>query len=168
MEESTKPRQCRPPKTDPSMITRPLDLATQLRRTPRSFDWAFYVNLGLIALFFVLFGSRFVLSPALAVDGKNVQLPRTPIGSASFVPSTLRVSVKANGQIFVDPNGLVTYEQLKTWMVQQSKLSPGASLLLLSDAGVTMDRIAQISDAAFQAGLAFNLAVEPAKDGAGE
>ena len=150
------------------MITRPLDLATQLRRTPRSFDWAFYVNFGLIALFFVLFGSRFVLSPALTVDGKNVQLPTTPVGASSYVPSTLRVSVKANKQIFVDPNGLVTFEQLRTWMAEQAKRSPGAGLLLLSDAGVTVDTITQISHAATQVGLEFNLAVEPAKDGAGE
>ena len=150
------------------MITRPLDLATQLRRTPRSFDWAFYVNFGLIALFFVLFGSRFVLSPALAVDGKNPQLPTTPVSSTSYVPSTLRVSVKANGQIFIDPNGLVTFEQLNSWLIQQAKRSPGASLLLLTDAGVTMERITQISNAAIQVGLLVNLAVEPSKGGPGE
>ena len=47
------------------MITRPLELSSRLRPEPRTFDWVFYVNGGLIVLFFSLFGSQFVLAPGL-------------------------------------------------------------------------------------------------------
>jgi hypothetical protein len=50
------------------MITRPLDLAGKLRPGPRNFDFVFLVNGGLIALFFTLFGSPYVLAPGLGVD----------------------------------------------------------------------------------------------------
>ena len=52
------------------MITRPLDLAAKMRAEPRSFDALFYVNVGVLALFFLVFGSRFVLAPGLGVDFK--------------------------------------------------------------------------------------------------
>ena len=55
------------------MITRPLDLASKLRPEPRSLDALFYVNVGVLALFFTMLGSRFVLAPGLGVD---FQLPK--------------------------------------------------------------------------------------------
>lgn len=50
------------------MIVRPLDLASRLRPEPRDFDALFYVNAGMLALFFSLFGSRFVIAPGLELD----------------------------------------------------------------------------------------------------
>jgi biopolymer transport protein ExbD len=148
------------------MITRPLDLASHLRKAPRSFDWAFYVNFGLIALFFVLFGSRFVLSPALALDGKDLNLSSTAEGVASNLASTLFMSVKANGQKIVDPNGLVTMDQLKVWLAERARRSPGATLLIRSDAAVRLDEVTAISAAAKEVGLFPILAVRPEKPGA--
>jgi biopolymer transport protein ExbD len=145
------------------MITRPLDLASRLRRAPRSADWVFYVNIGLIVLFFALFGSRFVLSPALAVNGENLRLPPVPEGAASLLPSSLMISVKANGQKFVVPNGLVSHEQLQAWMAERAQRTPGATILVRADRGVDFDEVAQISAAAEKAGLICILAAEPAK-----
>jgi biopolymer transport protein ExbD len=150
------------------MITHPLDLASRLRRAPRSFDWIFYVNFGLIALFFVLFGSRFVLSPVLAVDGENLTPPAMPEGTVRLMPSTLFMSVKANGQKFVDPNGLVTNEQLKVWLAERAKRTPGATLLIRPDAAVRFDEMTAISAAATEVGLYPVFAVRPAKSGAGQ
>jgi biopolymer transport protein ExbD len=150
------------------MITHPLDLASRLRRVPRSFDWIFYVNFGLIALFFVLFGSRFVLSPALAVDGENLTLSPMQEGAVSLLPSTLFMSVKANGQKFVDPNGLVTTEQLKVWLAERARRTPGATLLIRSDAAVRLDEVTAISAAVKEVGLFPVVAVRPEKSGAGQ
>jgi len=61
------------------MITRPLDLASKLRPPPRDFDFVFLVNGGLIVMFFMLFGSRFVLAPGLGVD---FIMPEMPGGGA--------------------------------------------------------------------------------------
>jgi biopolymer transport protein ExbD len=148
------------------MIARPLDLASKLRRPPRSYDWMFFVNFGLIALLFVLFGSRFVLSPALTVNGDRLSMPTMPAGSVNLVPSTLLVSVKSNGQIFVDPQGLMTFAQLEAWMKDQIKRTPGARLLIRADARVPFDDLSKISAAAAAVGLAHDLAVEPMKSGA--
>jgi biopolymer transport protein ExbD len=150
------------------MITHPLDLASHLRRAPRSFDWVFFVNFGLIALFFVLFGSRFVLSPALAVDGENVHLSPMPENAVGLLASTLVVSVKANGQILVDPDGQVSGAQLKLWFADQARRTPGATVLIRPDAAVRFDEVTKISAAAKEAGLFPILAVRPVKAGAGE
>ncbi|MGC4071240.1 MAG: hypothetical protein QM760_01705 [Nibricoccus sp.] len=150
------------------MITRPLDLASSLRRAPRSFDWVFYVNFGLIALFFILFGSRFVLSPALAVNGEDLQPAKVPEGTESLVASTFVISVKANGQIFVDPNGLVNFDQLRVWLAGRAKRSPGATLLILPDKAVSFDDVAKITVAAKEVGLLPNIGVGTIKAGAGE
>lgn len=150
------------------MIARPLNLAATLRRQPRSFDWVFYVNFGLIALFFVLFGSRFVLSPALAVDGEDFRIATVPEETAGLVASTLVVSVKANGQIFVDPNGLVNYEQLRVWLATRAKRTPGATLLIRPDQAVRFDDVAKISVAAKEVGLFPFIGVATVKTGAGQ
>jgi biopolymer transport protein ExbD len=141
------------------MITRPLDLSSQLRKAPSSFDWVFYVNFGLIALFFVLFGSRFVLSPALAVDGKDLTLSTASDTVTSNLPSTLSMSVKANGQKLVDPNGLVTMEQLKVWLAERAQRTPGATMLVLADAAVRNDEMVAILTAVKEVGLFPILAV---------
>jgi biopolymer transport protein ExbD len=149
------------------MITRPLDLSSQLRKAPRSFDWVFFVNFGLIALFFVLFGSRFVLSPALAVDGRDLTLSTAPDTVAGNLPSTLFMSVKANGQKYVEPNGLVTMEQLKVWLAERARRTPGATMLVRADAAVRNDEMVAILTAVKEVGLFPILAVRPDAASAG-
>jgi Biopolymer transport protein len=149
------------------MITHPLDLASRLRRQPRSFDWVFFVNLGLIALFFVFFGSRFVLSPALVVEDGQFKLPTMPADTVNLVTSSLVISVKSNGQIFVTPNGLVSEAQLKDWLVERGKRMPGARVLIRMDSAVRSDRMASINAAVIDAGLVPAIAIEPSQDGVG-
>ena len=84
------------------MITRPLDVASKLRPEPRNFDVLFYVNAGLIALFFTLCGSRFILAPGLGVDFQVPVLSGAIAGSAT---TDRFISVLPSGQIFAD--GLV-------------------------------------------------------------
>jgi biopolymer transport protein ExbD len=150
------------------MIARPLDLASHLRRQPRSFDWVFYVNFGLIAFFFILFGSRFVLSPALAVDGEDLRLSMVPAETVSFVSAKFAVSVKANGQIFVDPNGLVSYDQLLVWLADRAKRAPGAKVMIYPDRVVSYDEVAKISVAAIEVGLSPYIAAATVGTGVGQ
>ena len=79
------------------MITRPLDLASRLRSPPPSFDALFYVNVGLLGMFFMLFGSPFVLAPGLGVD---FRLPAAAGANANARTPTHVISVLATGQIF--------------------------------------------------------------------
>ncbi|MDR1010457.1 MAG: biopolymer transporter ExbD [Opitutaceae bacterium] len=134
------------------MITRPLDLNYRLRPPPRSFDWVHYVNLVLIVMFFVFFGSRFILSPAIVVESKDFRLPPRPADRISYVAGATVISIKANGQIFTD-TGLVSPSQLENWLAEKIKNAPGASLLVRADAAVTIEEIARISDLARDIGF---------------
>jgi biopolymer transport protein ExbD len=135
------------------VITRPLDLLSKLRPPPRNFDFLFLVNGALIVLFFILFGSRFVLSPGLSVNGTAPELPVNRSAIDGAVATPVSVSVNASEQIFVD-TGLVTQAQLREWLVAQGKRHPGSALLLIVDARVSTDVITQISEAATTAGFA--------------
>ena len=73
------------------MITRPLDLASKLRPPPRNLDMLFLVNGGLLVLFFMLFGSRFVLSPGLGVDFR-LPVMAGALANATATTSTTRTS----------------------------------------------------------------------------
>lgn len=134
------------------MITRPLDLNSKLRPPPRNFDWVHYLNLALIAMFFLFFGSRFILTPAIVVESKDFRIPSRPADSVSYVPGTTVISIKANGQIFTD-TGVVNYPQLGIWLAEKIKNSPDASLLLRADAAVTLQEIARITDLARDTGF---------------
>lgn len=144
------------------MITRPLDLSSKLRLPPRNFDFLFLVNGGLIALFFTLFSSHFVLSPGLRVNGADLILPVVPGGIENAVATPVSVSVNATGQIFID-TGLVSPTRLREWLAAQAKREPGVALLVIIDARVPMEMIASISDAAIAAGFGrVQFAVQPA------
>ena len=64
------------------MIARPLDLASRLRPPPQGMGSLHYVNVGLLCLFFSLFGSRFVLAPGLGLDFQLPQLAGAQAGAA--------------------------------------------------------------------------------------
>jgi biopolymer transport protein ExbD len=132
------------------VITRPLDLLSKLRPTPRNYDSLFLVNGALIALFFALFGSRFVLSPGLRVDGKDFQLSPGP--GDSYVQTPISVSVNANGQIWGD-SGQIADAHLKEWMAEQIKRAPGSTLLVLMDTRASMEIFTRVAEEARAAGF---------------
>jgi biopolymer transport protein ExbD len=146
------------------MITRPLDLAARLRPEPRNFDALAYVNVGLLAVFFLVFGSRFVLAPGLGVDFK---LPEMPGAKAGAVTTTSTISVKNSGQILAD--GLLSLPQLREWLKIQAHKTRHPSLLVRMSAGVPVSVQNEIVSAAREAGFGSNItlaAEEPAPDAA--
>jgi biopolymer transport protein ExbD len=148
------------------VITRPLDLASQLRPPPRRNDWGYMVNVVLIAGCFILFGSRFVLSPALMIGDGPLQLPPGNAAGAALVAAAEVVSIKANGQIFTD-NGLVSQAQLRVWFEDKIARNPASALLIRADGGVSLDLVTRVADAARQAGFAqVSLAIEPGRPAA--
>jgi biopolymer transport protein ExbD len=134
------------------MITRPLELLSKLRPPPRSFDVVYLVNAALIALFFVLFGSRFVVSPAIHLKDGSFSLPTAAPGTGTYVAATIYVTATAGGQYILDTGG-VTYEQLQTWLREQAKLDPQAALLIRADEKVPYGVIVGIKQAANDAGI---------------
>lgn len=134
------------------MITRPLDLASKLRPEPRSNDWVFFVNAGLIVLFFSMFGSRFVLAPSVGIE-----LPEVAGANADAVASTHSITVYASGQILaggtVDLAGYEKWAAAKIADWKRTKPSAPPSLLIVADRRVEAGLIAKISMTAYQAGF---------------
>jgi biopolymer transport protein ExbD len=149
------------------MITRPLDLASKLRREPGGSEWLFLVNGALIVLFFGFFSSKFVLAPALGVD---FHLPAMAGANADAQPATHYLSVTDSGQIFVR-DGLLRVDQLAGWLrermaeVRSQKHPPEPVLLVQASAGVPMQISARIVGAAREAGFKVRLALEEPKSG---
>ncbi len=146
------------------MITRPLDLASQLRPPPRRNDWLHLINVVLVALFFILFGSRFVLSPALITGDAPLQLPPGNVAGVALVAASEVVSIKTNGQIFTDGGLVASQAQLRAWFADKIARSPAAALLIRADGGVSLDLVTQVADAARQSGFSLvSLAIEPGR-----
>ena len=115
---------------------------------PRSFDTLFYVNCGLLALFFLLFGSRFVLAPGLGVE---FLVPELAGARASATHTQLVISVLPSGQLFAD--GLLNMEQLRVWLKIEAGRLKQPSLLVRASAGVPLARLADIISVAHEAGF---------------
>lgn len=141
------------------MITRPLDLASHLRAEPRRFDFLFLVNAGLLALFFTLFGSRFVLSPGLVLD---FQLPTMAGARAGAVPTAVSITVTSTGVILAD-EGIIGKDQLAGWLKKHGENIRRAALTVNADAKVPLEDLTYITNVAQEAGF-FGIvfaAVEP-------
>ncbi len=131
------------------MLTRPLELATKLQPEPRNFDALFFVNIGLIVLFFSLFGSAYVVAPGLGVD---FRLPAVNGSSASGAVPTHVISITNSGQIFTGA-GLRKIEELGDWLRQQGVGFPAPLLLVRASDGVPVSLMAAVANAARQAGF---------------
>jgi len=131
------------------MISRPLNLGAHLRGLPTRLDALFYVNVGLLAVFFSLFGSRFVLAPGLGVD---FLVPSIVGAGAGARPTTHQVTVRRSGQILAD-DGLVTIKQLEDWLHREKARTRAPSLLILASVGVPNDEVADIVSVAQKAGF---------------
>lgn len=132
------------------MITRPLDLASKLRPEPRDFGALFFVNAGLIVLFFALFGSRFVLAPGLGID---FQPPRVEGANANARPPTHVITLTNSGVVFTSA-GPHKMEELPAWLKEQAKGTESPTLLMHSEALVPVAIVAKIAGQARRAGFA--------------
>jgi biopolymer transport protein ExbD len=151
------------------VITRPLDLASRLRSPPPEADALFYVNVVLLAFFFTLFGSRFVLSPGLEVMPGGFELPVAAGATAGARPTDVYVAVNSARMIMVEDRGVLGLEQLKGWLVEQARNAREGGqgrrnlrLLVLAGAGLPTEDFVKIHAMATAAGFAeVQLAVQP-------
>jgi biopolymer transport protein ExbD len=146
------------------MITHPLDLASKLRPPPRSFDVLFLVNGALIVVFFVLFGSRFVLAPGLGVD---FRLPEMAGAVAGAAPTAVVISLPRSDMVLVD-DGMLDYAQLRGWLEKRARSEKGLALLVRADRRVPLEDLGVIAEMAVNAGFTGGVqwAMEPVPNGA--
>lgn len=112
-------------------------------------DALFYVNVGLVVVFFSFFGSRFVLAPGLGVD---FQMPEMAGPAVGVHAAECVISVGPSGQIFAD--GLLNMAQLREWLRTQAKGLKDPSLLVRTSGAVHVQDLTQIVSAAHAAGFA--------------
>jgi biopolymer transport protein ExbD len=145
------------------MIARPLEIASRLQPSPRNFDLLFYVNGGLIVLFFMLFGSRFVLAPGL-----DLVLPEVGGARAAAGTTTCYISVKDSGQIYTG-YGMLNFAQLQDWLKARARDSRQPALLIRASDHVSANRVAEISSMAYKNGFVrvIMAAEEPETHGTG-
>ena len=136
------------------MITRPLDLAARLRPPPRNFDWVFLVVGGLIAQFFYVFGSRFVLAPGL---GMNFRLPIMPGTRAGASITTHVITIKSggfkNGGFVFAESGALDLKQLGDWLKAEARTTKEPALLVRASDNVPMADLTDVYTVAKEAGF---------------
>lgn len=144
------------------MITRPLDLSSKLRSAPRSMDALFYVNVVLLGMFFVLFGSRFVMSPGIELLRPDFTLPQSGGVGGMSTNTTAVISILGPNMVFTS-EGRMSFSELAVWL--PSQVARGAEqesrLLVRADAQVPASDLLQLSDIATAAGFSgVHLALE--------
>lgn len=137
------------------MITRPLDLQAKLTPPPRDLDLFFWVNIGAVALFFALLGSRFVLAPGVPVQvggaptALELPLTQAPVqGSASVV-----VSYRRDNMVLFE-GGIYELRDLHKAMETYARNHPGATMLVRVDKQVSVQGLLDLFDLAKAAGFA--------------
>lgn len=141
------------------MITRPLDLQSRLSPPPRDADVLFWLNVGAVALFFALLGSRFILG-----TGVQVQLDIPSLATAAPGATSAVVSYRRDNMVLFE-GGIYELNELLPPIVQYAKRHPGSTMLVRVDKQVSVQGLLQLFDLARQAGFAqVLLAAEPRAD----
>lgn len=137
------------------MITQPLELQSRLSPAPRDLDFFAWVNVGLIALFFGLLGSRFVLAPGLpiGVEGGNaLELPQIGGANDGAGPASIVVSYRRDNVILFE-GGMYSLTELRTHMDAYAKKHPGAVMLVRADRQVSVQAFLDLCEMARQVGF---------------
>lgn len=132
------------------MISRPLDLSSKLTPAPRDWDWVYFVNVGLLVLYFLLFGSRFVLAPGLGTDFRMPVMPAAREGAAM---TTHVINVRRGGLIYTE-SGNMSMQQLREWLANAVKGTKNPVLLMCASDDVAYKDLVEIDTAARAAGFA--------------
>ena len=136
------------------MITRPLELESQLSPPPRDLDTVAWVNVGLIALFFTLLGSRFVLAPGLLMGagGQDFQLPSAK-GLQAVTTASVVVYYRQDDVIYFE-GANIKLPELRERLGAYAKRHPGEVLLLIADKRVSAQAMSDLAATAQSVGFA--------------
>lgn len=138
------------------MITRPLDLVSRLSSPPRELDALAWVNVGLIVLFFSLFGSSFVLAPGLPVgvgETAALTLPRAG-GAVQEAGATSVVITFRRDDLVLFEGGMYSLKALSKPLEAYAKKHPGAVILVRADQQVAVQAFLDLCAQARAAGFA--------------
>ncbi len=136
------------------MITRPLDLSTHLSRPPRDLDTVHWVSVAGAALFFLLAGSRFVLSPGLFVgDAPEFQLMDLGQSAQNVRTAAEVVSYRRDNIILFQGVIYKRLADLKRPLEEYAAKHRGEVLPVLADRQVSAQSLSQLAEMAMAAGF---------------
>ena len=136
------------------MLTEPLELSSRLRPLPRNGDALFYVTVGALVLFFLLFGSRFVLAP-----GITFSLPQNAAAVASAAPTDLVVNLQRDTLVLFE-GGRYSLEGFRQKLDEVVKARGPVRLLLLADRQTSSQGLGALISTAMAAGCGVQLAAD--------
>jgi hypothetical protein len=149
------------------MISRPLNLAEKLSPPRRSFDALFYVNAGLLVLFFMFFGAPFLRYPGIALAEFSGATQGAQPADVVIAVRTLRSVDKITGvetvanMVLVEGAVLSDLEHLKRWLVGRAAGRSGLRLLVQADETLPASDLFKINECAQAAGFTVQVAAEP-------
>lgn len=136
------------------MITRPLDLQSRLKPPSHRFNTLPLFDILLIALFFSLLSSRFVLSPGLVVN-----LPQG--GGGPGLPASAVLTVRSDDMLLFEGQ-ILSVARLEGVLSEHLSRRGETNLLIYFDREVSMQTLLAVSEIAREAGVArIQLAAEP-------
>jgi len=104
----------------------------------------------------------FIITAPLLSYAIKLDLPNDPAPAAEAAPSTLKLSIDADGKVFVDTDA-ISDDQLRARFAVAAKTSPVPEVHLRADKATRYERIAFVMSSAQQAGLTkIGFVTEPA------
>ena len=104
----------------------------------------------------------FIITAPLLSYAIKLDLPNDPAPAAEAAPSTLKLSIDADGKVFVDTDA-ISDDQLRARFTIAAKTSPVPEVHLRADKATRYERIAFVMSSAQQAGLTkIGFVTEPA------
>ena len=94
----------------------------------------------------------FIITAPLLSYAIKLDLPNDPAPAAEAAPSTIKLSIDADGKVFVDTDA-ITDDQLRARFAVAAKTSPVPEVHLRADKATRYERIAFVMSSAQQAGL---------------
>ncbi|HEY5552281.1 MAG TPA: biopolymer transporter ExbD [Opitutaceae bacterium] len=128
------------------MVTQPLDLQSHLRPSPRSFDVFYFADLALLAVFFMLMGSQFVLAP-----GMPVNLPVMEDSTNLAQPADVVVSMRGDDGVLFE-GGLFPLAAFQSKLAEIVAARNVETVLVRVDRQVTAQGLLDLCAAARRAG----------------
>lgn len=128
------------------MVTQPLDLEAHLRPPPRNMDVFFYADIALLAVFFVMMGSPFVLAP-----GMPMELPAIERSGELARPADVVVSMRGDNIVLFE-GGLFPLAGFESRLAAIVKSRGAETVLVRVDRQVSAQGLLDLCTAARAAG----------------
>jgi len=143
------------------MITRPFNFAADIRVPKAGLDLVPFFDVCVIALFFGVFGSRFVLAPGKAID---LRLPSAENATLDTLPTSRVVTVgEVNGrEMLIFEGRILDIAKFQRFLAERTGQFKGENLLVRMDRNVSMVLLVRVLETAKGAGFdQVLLAAEP-------